>query len=59
VGGTGERSYVAHAARAGSFLATIPAKDLAALPPGSYTIIVEASLGTEAGAVETANLIVF
>ena len=57
--GAAETSYTATAAKAGIFVATIPARDLATLAPGSYTIIVEASLGSEAGAVETTNLIVF
>jgi hypothetical protein len=57
--GAVETSYAARAVKAGSFVATIPAKDIAALAPGSYTVIVEASLGSEAGAVDTANLIVF
>jgi peptide/nickel transport system substrate-binding protein len=54
-----ETSYTARPVKPGSFVAAIPAKDLAALAPGSYTVIVEASLGTEAGSVDTANLIVF
>jgi peptide/nickel transport system substrate-binding protein len=57
--GDKETSYVAKAAKAGSYSAVIPAADLANLQPGSYTIIVEASLGTEAGAVKTSNVIVF
>lgn len=44
---------------AGKAEATIPAEALAGLKTGAYTIIVEASLGSEAGAVETSNLIVF
>ncbi len=54
-----ETTYEARPVKPGSFVAAIPAKDLAALAPGSYTVIVEASLGTEAGAVDTANLIVY
>jgi peptide/nickel transport system substrate-binding protein len=54
-----QTAYVAKMTRAGTFEVQIPAKDLDSLKPGSYTIVVEAGLGTEAGAVETANLIVF
>jgi peptide/nickel transport system substrate-binding protein len=57
--GDKETSYTAKLVKAGSFEAVILAKDLAGLKPGSYTLVVEASLGTEAGAVDTANLIVF
>jgi peptide/nickel transport system substrate-binding protein len=57
--GDKETSYTAKLVKAGSFEAVIPAKDLAGLKAGSYTIVVEAALGTEAGAVDTANLIVF
>ena len=51
--------YTAKMTKAGTFEAQIPAKDLDSLKPGSYTIVVEAGLGPEAGAVETTNLIVF
>jgi hypothetical protein len=44
---------------AGKAEATIPAEALAGLKIGAYTVIVEASLGSEAGTVETSNLIVF
>jgi peptide/nickel transport system substrate-binding protein len=54
-----ETTYAAKLVKAGSFQASIPAKDLDSLKPGSYTIVVEAAFGTEAGAVETANVIVF
>ncbi len=54
-----ETVYKAASTKAGSFEAQIPAKDLDSLKPGSYTIVVEAALGTEAGAVDQANLIVF
>ena len=43
----------------GLFAAIIPAKDLAALQPGTYTVIAEAALGGDSGAVDTASLIVF
>ncbi len=54
-----ETVYAATMLKPGSFEARIPAKVLDALKPGSYTLVVEASLGAEAGAVETSNLIVF
>lgn len=57
--GNTETVYAAKLVKAGSFEAVIPAKDLAGLKAGSYTIVVEAALGTEAGAVDTSNLIVF
>jgi peptide/nickel transport system substrate-binding protein len=50
--------YAAKSSKAGFFAATVPAKDLAGLKPGTYTLIVEAALGTESGAVDTASLIV-
>lgn len=57
--GDKETSYAAKAGKAGFFAATIPAKDLASLKPGTYTLIVEAGLGTESGAVDTASLVVY
>jgi peptide/nickel transport system substrate-binding protein len=45
--------------KAGSAEAAIPAAALAGLKPGAYTVIVEAALGAEAGAVESSMLIVF
>jgi len=57
--GVKETVYTAKLAKAGSFQAIIPAKDLDTLKPGSYTLIVEAALGTETAAVDTSNLIVF
>lgn len=52
-------SYAAKAAKAGSFEAVIPAKDLDALQPGSYTIVVEASLTDQAGAVDNSSVTIF
>jgi peptide/nickel transport system substrate-binding protein len=57
--GDKETVYTARLVKAGSFQAVIPAKDLAGLKPGSYTIVVEASLRGEAGAVDTSNVIIF
>jgi peptide/nickel transport system substrate-binding protein len=54
-----ETLYAAKMTKAGTYECLIPAKDLDSLKPGSYTIVVESSLGAEAGAVETATLIVF
>ncbi len=51
--------YAAKMTKAGTFEVLIPAKDVDGLKPGSYTVVVEASLGAEAGAVETATFIVF
>jgi peptide/nickel transport system substrate-binding protein len=57
--GDRETSYTAKLAKAGSFQAVIPAKDLDALKAGSYTLVVEAALGTETAAVDTSNVIIF
>jgi hypothetical protein len=54
-----ETAYAAKSSKAGFFAASIPAKDLRSLKPGTYTLIVEASLGAESGAVDTASLVVF
>ena len=54
-----ETAVAARIVKPGSAEAIIPAAALARLKPGSYTIVVEAALGSEAGAVETSNLIVF
>jgi peptide/nickel transport system substrate-binding protein len=54
-----EKVYTAGPVKPGSFAASIPAADLAALAPGSYPVVVEAGLGAETGAVETATLLVF
>ena len=45
--------------RAGVGEAVIPASMLSGLKPGAYTILVQAALGSEAGDVQTATLIVF
>jgi peptide/nickel transport system substrate-binding protein len=57
--GDKETAYAAKASKAGFYSASVPAKDLASLKPGTYTLIVEAGLGAESGAVETASLVVF
>jgi hypothetical protein len=57
--GDRQTTTAARLVKPGSFEAVIPGEVLSGLKPGSYTLIVEASLGAEGGAVETANLIVF
>jgi peptide/nickel transport system substrate-binding protein len=54
-----KETTVAAKTSAGKAEAMIPSSALAGLKTGAYTIIVEASLGSEAGTVETSNLIVF
>ncbi len=56
--GDKETSYTGTLVKAGSFQAVIPAKDLDSLKPGSYTLVVESSFGTEAPAVSTSNVII-
>jgi peptide/nickel transport system substrate-binding protein len=54
-----EISYAAKLTKAGTFEAVVPAADLANLKAGSYTVVVEAALGTEAPTVDNSNLIIF
>jgi peptide/nickel transport system substrate-binding protein len=54
-----EMSYAAKLVQDGGYEAVIPAADLASLKPGSYTLVVEASLGSESPSVETSSIIVF
>jgi peptide/nickel transport system substrate-binding protein len=54
-----EYSYAGKSSKAGFYTVTLPAKDLAALKAGTYTLVVEAALGSESGAVDTSSLIVF
>lgn len=58
VGGV-ETTVSAAFAEPGAAVATVPAAVLARLKPGAYTVIVEASLGSEAGVSESSSLIVF
>jgi len=51
-------SYKATFVKAGSWQAVIPAKDLDALKPGSYTVVVEAKLGTEAPNSGSASVLI-
>jgi peptide/nickel transport system substrate-binding protein len=57
--GDREYGFAATSSKAGLYAATIPAGDLATLRPGTYTVIAEAALGTDFGAVDTASFIVF
>ena len=57
--GDKQTTALARLVKPGSFEAVIPSAALSGLPPGSYTLIVEASLGGGGGAVDTASLIVF
>jgi peptide/nickel transport system substrate-binding protein len=54
-----ETTYSAKMAKTGSFQVVMPAKDLAALKAGNYTIVVEASLGSESGDNALSNVIIF
>jgi peptide/nickel transport system substrate-binding protein len=54
-----EYSFPAKATKAGTYEAVLPAKTLDTLKAGSYTIVVESSLGTESPTVETSNVLVF
>jgi len=55
-----EKVYAAKFSKPGLFMATIPAKDLAALKSGqSYTVVVISSLGTEAPSVIPTSLVLF
>ncbi|HOK00006.1 MAG TPA: ABC transporter substrate-binding protein [Termitinemataceae bacterium] len=54
-----ETVYTARFVSNGNFQVTIPAKDLGALRPGSYTIVIQSVLANEAPAVQPANLVVF
>jgi len=56
--GDKETVYAAKSSKAGMFAAAIPAADLTALKAGTYTLIVEAALGSESGAVSTASLVI-
>jgi peptide/nickel transport system substrate-binding protein len=53
------RAYEAREGKPGIYRAILPASDLAALKEGSYTLVGEASLGGESGAVNTATFMVF
>lgn len=54
-----EKVYSAKYVSAGKFKATIPAKDLSALSPGAYTLVVQSVFSTEAPAVQATSLAVF
>ena len=54
-----ELVYPAKFEKAGTFTATIPAKDLGALKPGSYTVVVMTKLAGEAPSVSPETLVLF
>jgi peptide/nickel transport system substrate-binding protein len=55
----GEKKYTGAFVKAGQFQVKLPVADLAKLKTGSYTLVVESYLGTEAPAVEVSSLVVF
>ncbi len=57
--GGGEKVYTAVSKAAGSFVVTIPAKDLGALKAGSYTVVIMSSIGTESPSVSPETLVLF
>ncbi|MDP3178348.1 MAG: ABC transporter substrate-binding protein, partial [Spirochaetaceae bacterium] len=54
-----EKVYVAKKSKDGLFQATIPAKDMSALKPGNYTLVVQSQVSTEAPAVSPATIVLF
>ncbi|MCX7027500.1 MAG: ABC transporter substrate-binding protein [Spirochaetes bacterium] len=54
-----EKVYTAKFVSAGAYQAVLPAKDLGALKPGVYTVVVQSVLSTEAPAVTPAALVLF
>lgn len=54
-----EKVYSARYSKAGLFTATIPAKDLGAMKPGSYTVVIMSSLAGEAPSVVPKTLVLF
>jgi len=54
-----EKVYEAKAGAAGTFIVTIPAKDLGALKAGSYTVVVQSAIGTETPSVSPETLVLF
>lgn len=57
--GAGEKVYEAKYLKDGSFQAVIPAADLGALQPGSYTLVGESKFADEAPSVKPAALVLF
>jgi peptide/nickel transport system substrate-binding protein len=55
----GEKSYEAKYLKDGSFQAVIPAADLGALKPGSFTLVGESKFADEAPSVKPAALVLF
>lgn len=54
-----EYTFKATQTKAGTFEAVLPAKTLDTLKAGSYTVVAESALGTEAPTVDTSNLLIF
>jgi len=54
-----EYTFPAKATKAGTWEALLPAKTIDGLKTGSYTVVAQSALGTEAPTVDTTNLIVF
>lgn len=54
-----EYRFTAKQTKAGTFEAVLPAKTLDTLKSGSYTVVAESALGSEAPTVDTTNLLIF
>ncbi|MEI8096211.1 MAG: ABC transporter substrate-binding protein [Spirochaetales bacterium] len=54
-----EYTFAAKMSKAGTFVATVPAKTLDALKAGSYTVVVDSALASESPTVETTNVLIF
>ncbi|MBL8965488.1 MAG: hypothetical protein JNG85_00695, partial [Spirochaetaceae bacterium] len=51
--------YTAKFDKAGAFKVILPAKDLGAMKPGSYTVVVQTVLANEAPAVTPTSIVLF
>ncbi len=54
-----EALYTGKFVSTGAFTVVLPAKDLAALKPGAYTLVVQSFIGNEAPAVSPSTLVLF
>jgi peptide/nickel transport system substrate-binding protein len=54
-----EKLYTAKYVSAGNFQVVIPAKDLGALKPGAYTLVVQSVLASESPSVQASSLVLF
>jgi peptide/nickel transport system substrate-binding protein len=54
-----EKVYNGKFVKAGAFQVVLPAKDLGALKPGAYTLVVQSFIGGEAPAVQPSTLVLF